>query len=74
MAGQTPFILKREIYACASLAGAMACTYICREAPTVYGMFAGGMLTIILRLLAAYYHWNLPRIRIEKDPGEKQDQ
>ena len=74
MAGQTPFILKREIYACASLAGAVACTYICREAPTVYGMFAGGILTIILRLLAAYYHWNLPRIRIEKDPGEKQDQ
>ena len=67
LAGQMPFILKKEIYACASLAGAAAFTYVHRAVPAVYAMFTGGMLTIVLRLLAAHYQWYLPRMRMEKD-------
>ena len=51
MAGETPYILVREIYACASIAGGAACVII------------GLIVTVVIRLLASYFHWNLWRIR-----------
>ena len=62
MAGETPYILVREIYACASIIGALVC--VCAE--DVLGhleaMMTGAVAVVIVRFLAMHYRWNLPRI------------
>ena len=63
MAGETPYILVREIYACASIAGGAACV-ICRNSVgEAAGAIIGLIVTVVIRLLASYFHWNLWRIR-----------
>ena len=72
MAGTTPFILVKHVYACASLVGAAACALLCRHMPNVYAMLTGAVLTIIIRFLAAHYKWNLPRIRVGGSGQDKE--
>ena len=53
----------REIYACASIAGGAACV-ICRNSVgEAAGAIIGLIVTVVIRLLASYFHWNLWRIR-----------
>ncbi len=63
MAGETPYILVREIYASAAIAGGITCVvcgYTMGEATaTVLGL----TVTVVIRSLAAYFRWNLLRIR-----------
>ena len=61
MAGDTPFIFVTHIYACASLAGALVCALLWPVAGEVAAMLVGAALVIVIRLLSAHYHWNLPR-------------
>lgn len=62
MAGETPYILVREIYASASIAGGIVCI-VCRNSMgEATGIILGLISTIVIRSLAAHFHWNLLRI------------
>ena len=61
MAGDTPYIFVKHVYASASLAGALACALLWLPGLELYAMGAGAVTVIIIRFLSAYYHWNLPR-------------
>lgn len=63
MAGDTPYIFVKHIYACASLAGALVCGggwTILGELPA---MLLGMSLVVVIRILSAHYRWNLPKAR-----------
>lgn len=62
MAGETPYILVREIYASASIAGGIVCI-VCRNTMgEAYGLILGMLVTVVIRSLGAHFHWNLLRI------------
>ncbi len=61
MAGDTPYIFVKHIYACASLAGALACALLWRVLDPAYAMLIGAALVVVIRILSAIYKWNLPR-------------
>ena len=61
MAGDTPYIFVKHIYACASLAGALVCAALWNPAGEMAAMAVGMTVVIVLRLLSAHYRWNLPK-------------
>ena len=61
MAGDTPYIFVKHVYASASLAGALVCGLLWHYAGEMGSMLAGGGLVILIRGLSAHYRWNLPR-------------
>lgn len=63
LAGNTPYILVKHIYACASLLGAVSCTLLWSVLPEYAAMSVAMLLVLVTRLLAAHYHWNLPRAK-----------
>lgn len=63
MAGDTPYIFVKHIYACASLAGALVCAGLWRPAGEVAAILAGAGVVVLIRFLSAHYRWNLPRAR-----------
>lgn len=65
MAGVPPYIFFRHVYACASIVGAIVCVWIYRGAGTVAAMVVSSIIVILVRFLAAYYHWNLPRLEMD---------
>lgn len=60
MAGNTPYIFVKHIYACASIAGALACALLWKPLGAVIAMFTGAILVVVIRLLAAHFKWSLP--------------
>ncbi len=60
LAGDMPYILVKHIYACASFIGALSCVLLYKILPLYAAMLIGMSLVLIIRLLAAHYHWNLP--------------
>ena len=64
LAGNTPFILVRHIYASASLAGALLCAGMWHYTTHMTAMLAGTALVVVIRLLSAHFHWNLPRAQL----------
>ncbi|MEY8339405.1 trimeric intracellular cation channel family protein [Lachnospiraceae bacterium 62-35] len=61
MANQTPFILKKHVYACASITGAVCYILIMNKIPSELAMVICSLIVVIIRLLAAKYRWNLPK-------------
>jgi len=61
MAGDTPYIFVKHIYACASLAGALVCAALWTPAGELAAMAVGMTVVMVIRLLSAHYHWNLPK-------------
>lgn len=61
MAGAIPGILRKHVYACASIAGALCYVIITDHVPTDIALIASAALVTIIRLLARHYKWNLPR-------------
>lgn len=63
MANQTPDIFRKHIYAVASIAGGilMVIIYALTESQQS-AMIGGFLLVLVLRLLAAHFHWNLPKV------------
>lgn len=61
LAGDMPYILVKHIYACASLLGAVTCTLLLRCLPQYAAMLIAIVLVLLIRLLSAYFRWNLPR-------------
>lgn len=60
MAGIPPYIFAHEIYACASMLGAVACVLLYRHFETVDSMILSALLVVLIRYLAVHYHWSLP--------------
>lgn len=60
-AQQIPFILVKQIYACASLAGAGVCIWLMPYHKSA-SMILGAVVVVIIRILAATYRWDLPKI------------
>lgn len=58
----TPAVLRKHIYALASLAGAL-CYYCLRSTLPSASILVSTILVIILRVLASHYRWTLPRIQ-----------
>lgn len=61
MAGNTPYIFVKHFYACASIIGALACSFIWDMVGSVPAMFIGTGIVVVLRILAATFRWELPR-------------
>ncbi|MBQ4120439.1 MAG: TRIC cation channel family protein, partial [Clostridia bacterium] len=61
LAGQTPYIFVKHFYACASLIGALLTVVLIPICGITPAMLIGAAVIIILRFLAAYYRWSLPR-------------
>lgn len=61
MAGNTPYIFVKHFYACASIIGALVCSFIWDMVGSVPAMFVGTGTVVVLRILAATFRWELPR-------------
>ena len=59
--GERPYIFVRHFYACASIIGAPICAVCWRWLGANASMLFGAAVIVVLRLLAAYYHWSLPK-------------
>ena len=60
LAGNTPYIFVKHVYACASLLGATVRALLWRIVPSYVAMLTGMLCVLVLRLLSAYFRWNLP--------------
>ncbi len=65
MAGVPPYIFVKHVYACASVAGAVSCVWIYRMFGQIPAMIFSSILVVVIRFLAAYYHWNLPHMKTD---------
>ncbi len=68
MAGETPAVLRKHVYASASIAGAFCYVWLMRWFGTDSAMVISALLVVLIRVLARHYRWNLPRALL---PGEK---
>lgn len=62
MAMETPSVLKRHIYACASLAGAVMYVMAYGQMPDDIAAIVSIVTVVVIRLLARHYQWNLPHV------------
>lgn len=61
MAGEIPSILRRHIYASASLAGAFCYVYLMKIVSRNGALVVSAVLVVLIRVLARHYKWNLPK-------------
>ena len=61
MAGQTPYILMKHIYALASIAGGLICVGIWNYKSQEYAFLGCWIIVTVIRALAARGHWSLPK-------------
>lgn len=62
LSGTVPSIFRKQIYALASAAGAVADILLMRVLPAQLAMLIGFGVVVVIRCLAAHFRWNLPRI------------
>ena len=72
MAGKVPFVLYKDIYASAAIVGAVIYYYMYTfKLNPILAVTSAILITILIRLLATFYHVSLPRIpRIKVDDDE----
>ncbi|WFA10180.1 TRIC cation channel family protein [Tissierella sp. Yu-01] len=63
MAGNMPYVFIKHIYASASIIGAIVCSLLWTIIGKSLSMMLGSILVITIRLLAAHYKWNLPKVK-----------
>ncbi len=63
--GDPPYIFVKHFYASASIIGAIVTLIMWNLAGGLLSCIAGALLILVLRLLAAHYHWNLPHPKSE---------
>ncbi len=61
--GIVPNIFRRHIYALASIIGATADIILSRYIPATSAMITGFALVFVIRMLAASFKWDLPKIK-----------
>lgn len=63
LAGELPYILRKHIYACAAIAGAVCAAVMLKYFGSVRAAVLSGVpLIILIRAVAAYFRINLPHI------------
>lgn len=62
LAGVKPQILVRHFYACAAIIGAIVCFILSKYLNSNIAIIISMAITFTLRMLAAHFHWNLPKI------------
>jgi len=69
LAGDVPVVLREEVYASATIAGALGfCLVHGLGAPLELALLAAAVVTIALRVASMLLRWNLPRHRDAADP------
>lgn len=63
MSRATPAVLRKHIYALASIAGSL-CYYYLQFHHRTFAIFATTVLVIVIRMLASHYRWTLPRLSL----------
>lgn len=63
LAGDTPYIFVKHVYASASLAGALVCGLLWETLGEMPAMLLGTGVVVVLRFLSAHFRWNLPHAR-----------
>ncbi len=63
LAGDTPYIFVKHIYAVASLIGAVTCVVLWPYVDSVYAMLTGTFIIVVIRIVSACFKWNLPRAK-----------
>ena len=65
-AGNVPYNFRKHVYATASIAGAV--TYLCLEkiGHMELAAIVSLLLVLVLRLLAAHFEWNLPKVHLHE--------
>ena len=63
-AGNVPYIFRKHVYATASIAGAVVYLVLQRSGCLRLAVWVSLFLVVLLRLLAAHYEWNLPRVEL----------
>lgn len=61
LAGNRPYIFTKHFYANAALIGAIVCVALWNLVGSFASMLISASIIFILRLLAAHYHWELPK-------------
>ncbi len=61
--GDVPYIFKKHVYASASAAGALVNIVLYSFAPQSIASVCGMLTVVVLRILAAHFKWNLPKIK-----------
>ena len=56
-----PIIFTKQIYATASIAGGIIYYFVYNLNNHTASIIAGGVIILIIRYLAAYFNWNLPK-------------
>lgn len=76
MAGQTPYILRKHFYACASILGALCYTFMLGRTGDDLAVVVSACLVVLVRLLATRYCWNLPKAtkRVRDKAGGKEEE
>ena len=63
MAGNTPYIFVKHVYASASIIGAAVCALVGLRFSELTAMITGAAAVFVIRILAVRFKWNLPRIK-----------
>ncbi len=73
MAGEIPYVLKKQIYACASIAGAGLYTLLLQFSQSDYTMLISAGAIIFIRMLASRFDWNLPVVKKTNTTAQNED-
>lgn len=71
LTGNTPYVFVKHFYASACLCGALVCVFLWTPAGRIISMISGAATIIVLRVLAAHFRWNLPRVPIQTKDEQK---
>lgn len=64
-AGNVPYIFRKHVYATASIAGAVTYLFLEYIGYPNLAAIVSMLLVLVLRLLAAHFEWNLPRVHLK---------
>ncbi len=64
LADQMPYVFVKHVYAVASLIGAVVAVACWETAGEHAAVIAGFSVTLVMRILAAHFEWELPKIAI----------
>ncbi len=68
LADQMPDVLRKHVYAIASILGAVVTGFIVRQFDMRRtGIIAGFCVVVLLRVLASHFKWNLPKVRLPEE-------
>ncbi|MCQ2981888.1 MAG: trimeric intracellular cation channel family protein [Treponemataceae bacterium] len=60
LAQEKPYILTKDVYAVASILGALTCAVLIRHTSPLVAMVSGAAVVYVIRALAVRFKWNLP--------------